>query len=220
MGEPRLKVFDTNLSEHHRLFPPSTSTSSSTRLAPVPLTQLMSQANGKDADDDMLDIREDSNSDDDGGLTRVSRSRASLNRLFSNPPAQQLLAERRQARQLKASAVPIMDAAQIEPTAEHEAPRVVYMDANTMEVLPTSIQSTTRRKRPKYTPGLSYRYSSPPTRLTHVHMVSMPEDRNDGYTTSSPAYIVEAQSTTQSPSLSTTPEEPRSRCPSSDKNRG
>ena len=45
-------------------------------------------------------------------------------------------------------------------------------------------------------------------RLTHVHMVSMSEDRNDGYTISSPAYIVEVESTTQSPSPSTTPEEP------------
>ena len=145
--------------------------------------------------------------------------------LLASPEAEQLYRSTTVGRTMtgskeKTSAVAIMDAAQIEPTAEHEASRVVYMDANTMEVLPTSIQPTTRRKRSKYTPSLSYRYSSPPTRLTHVHMVSIPEDRNNGYTTSSPAYIIEAQSTTQSPSPSTTPEEPTSRCPSSDENRG
>jgi len=90
MSNQERKVFDTNLSEHHRLFSPNTSTSSSTQLAPVPSTQLMS----KDADDVIPDIREDSNSDDDRGLTRVSRRRAALIRLFSDPPAQQLLAER------------------------------------------------------------------------------------------------------------------------------
>jgi len=62
--------------------------------------------------------------------------------------------------------------------------------------------------------------SLPHAGLTHVHMVSMPEEHKDGYTTSSQAYIVEAQSATQSRSPSTTPEEPTSRCPSSDENRG
>jgi len=62
--------------------------------------------------------------------------------------------------------------------------------------------------------------SLPHAGLTHVHMVSMPEEHKDGYTTSSQADIVEAQSATQSLSPSTTPEEPTSRCPSSDENRG
>ena len=68
MSNQERKVFDTNLSEHHRLFPPNTSTSSSTQLAPVPSTQLTSQAHGKDADDVIPDIREDSNSDDEALL--------------------------------------------------------------------------------------------------------------------------------------------------------
>jgi hypothetical protein len=104
--------------------------------------------------------------------------------------------------------------------AQQEAPQVVFMDTNTMETLPGTLQSTTRRKRPKYTPGRTYRYSSPPTRPTHVYMVSMPEERTDGYTTSSPACVVKADGAATSQSSSTTLEEPASRCPSNDENRG
>jgi len=161
MANHERNTFDKNLSSHHQLFPINTSTSSSTRPAPVPLTQLMDQAHSDDEDD----------------------------------------------------AVSHTDAAQ-------ESPRVVFMDANTMEILPSTLQSTTRRKRPKYTPGLSYRYSSPSTRPTHVYMVSVPEERTDGYTTSSVAYVVKADGVATSQSSSTTPEEPTSRCPSEDENRG
>jgi len=71
-------TFDQNRSDHHRLFQHNTSASSSTRPAPVPLTQLMDPAHSKDEDDD-------------GGPTCVSEINATL-----------------------------------------EAPRVVYLDANTM----------------------------------------------------------------------------------------
>jgi hypothetical protein len=154
-------TFDQNLASHHQLFMVNTSTSSSTRPAPVPLTQLMDQAPSDDEDDAMSKT----------------------------------------------------DAAQ-------EALRVVFMDNNIMEIVPGTLQSTTRRKRPKYTAGLSYRYSSPPTRPTHVYMVFVPEERTDGYTTSSLAYVVKADGAATSQSSSTTPEEPTSRCPSNDENRG
>jgi hypothetical protein len=172
-------IFDKNLIDHHRLFQHDTSTSSSTRSAPVPLTQLMDPAHSEDEDDDVPDLNDNSDSDDDGGPTRASKIKAAL-----------------------------------------AAPRVVYMNASNMEVIPGKMQSTPRRKRPKYTPGSAYRYSSPPTQPTHVHMVSMPEERNDGYTTSSQAYVVETKSATQSQSQSTTPEETTSRCPSNDESRG
>jgi hypothetical protein len=150
------EIFDTNVKKRYQRF------NTSTRPAPVPLTQLMDPAHSEDEDDDVPDLNDNSDSDDDGGPTRVSRIKAA-----------------------------------------QEAPRVVYMDANTMEVLPGKLQSTPRRKRPKYTPGSTYRYSSPPTRPTHVHKVSMPEERTDGYTTSSLAHVVKVDGATTSQSSST-----------------
>ena len=88
MANHERNTFDKNLSSHHQLFPINTSTSSSTRPAQVPLTQIMVQAHSDDEDD------------------AVSNINAAL-----------------------------------------ESPRVIYMDANTMEVLPTSIQSTTTTRR-------------------------------------------------------------------------
>jgi hypothetical protein len=179
MANTERSIFDQRVIDHHQLFQ-NTSTSSSTRAAPVPLTQLLDPALSEDENEDVPDLNDNSDSDDDGGPTRAFRTKAALG-----------------------------------------APCVIYMNANNMDVLhDNATQATPRRKRPKYTPGSTYRYSSPPTRPTHVHMVSMPEKRNDGYTTSSQAHIVETKSATKSQSQSTTPEEAASRSPSNDESRG
>jgi hypothetical protein len=104
MANQQRNVFDLNMFSHYQLFPINASTSSSTRPAPVPLTQLMDPALSGDEDDD-------------GGPTCVSKINATL-----------------------------------------EAPRVVYMDANTMEVLSTSIQCTTPRV---YLTGTLAQHGSP-----------------------------------------------------------
>jgi hypothetical protein len=179
MANTERSIFDQRVIDHHQLFQ-NTSTSSSTRAAPVPLTQLLDPALSEGENEDVPDLNDNSDSDDDEGPTRAFRIKAAL-----------------------------------------AAPRVVYMNASNMEVLHgNTTQATPRRKRPKYTPGSTYRYSSPPTRPTHVHMVSMPEERNDGYTTASQGYVVEAKSATKSQSQSTTPEEATSRSPSNDESRG
>ena len=53
MANHERNTFDRNLASHHQLFAINTSTSSSTRPAPVPLTQLMDQAPSDDEDDAM-----------------------------------------------------------------------------------------------------------------------------------------------------------------------
>ena len=58
MANHERDIFDRNLSSYHQLFPIDASTTSSTRPAPDPLTQIMAQAHSDDEDDNVSDIND------------------------------------------------------------------------------------------------------------------------------------------------------------------